>query len=193
VRYPDCKIVVTLRDPAERAFSLYLHHRRKGRVGDSFAEAIEEKPRIVEAGRYAQHVPRWREAFGPDQVLCVLLADVKTRPADVLWRICTFLEVKTVAPPAAGEKANAATLPRFPRLARTAASLTGKLRAMRLHRVVEWGKALGLKRVFAGGEANMPELTVEKRRELTDTYEQDIAYVENLMSRRLEAWRRPDG
>lgn len=189
--HPGCKIIVSLRDPAERAFSLYLHHRRKGRVRGTFREAVARIPRIVEAGHYARHVPGWIRAFGRDHVHFVLLEDIKARPERTLERLYTFLGVSPAeaSSAVAEEKVNVATMTRFPRLARAAAALATKLRARRLHRLVEWGKRLGLKRVFASGsEAKIPELSPDERQELTATYACDIAYVEEVLGRDLAGW-----
>jgi hypothetical protein len=190
---PAAKVIVTLRDPAERAFSLYLHHRRKGRVRGTFREAVARIPRIIEAGHYARHVPGWMKAFGRDHVHFVLLEDIKARPERTLERLYTFLGVSPAeaSSAVAEEKVNAATMTRFPRLARAAAALATKLRARRLHRLVEWGKRLGLKRVFASGsEAKIPELSPDERQELTATYACDIAYVEEMLGRDLAGWSR---
>src|SRR5687767_13691009 len=51
----NCRILAVLRDPVERAYSLFLHERRKGRVSGSFLEAIRSHPNILEGSRYARH------------------------------------------------------------------------------------------------------------------------------------------
>ena len=188
---PDCKIIITLRNPVERASSLYLHHRRKGRVPADVRAAARQIPRIIEAGRYSRHVPRWLDAFGPGQVLCVLLDDVKTCPAQVVERVCAFLEVEPIAPPNKSERVNAASLPRFPWLARLAAVLVTKLRERRFHQIVEWGKALGLKQVFRGRNEEVPKLKREAQRRLLDDFEEDVRFVEQHLERDLSSWRRP--
>ena len=65
------------------------------------------------------------------------------------------------------------------------------LRARRLYGVVEFGKALGLNRVYRGREGNMPDLTEAERTELLAEFEPDIQYVEKLLGRDLSAWRDP--
>jgi len=188
---PRCDIIITLRHPAERAFSLYLHHLRKGRVKRPFRRAIEQKPRIIEAGRYANHIPRWRSVFGEQRVHFVFLEDIRSQPQILVNQICDWLGVEpTGLPNQAREKVNAASMPRFRWLAKGAEFLTSAFHAYGLHRIVDLGKKIGLKKLaYTGGEDKMPELAPKDRRDLIQEYEQDIAFVEKATGRRLPYWR----
>lgn len=188
---PNCDIIISLRHPAERAFSLYLHHLRKGRVRGSFRDAIEKKGRILTAGRYATHIPRWRSTFGPNQVHFLFLHDIRSRPQYALDQVCQWLGVKPMTTSReANEKVNKASMPRFPQLAKGAARLTRMLHSYGLHHLVGFGKKIGLRdMLYTGGEEDMPELTDADREFLIREYEDDIAYVENVTGRNLPEWR----
>lgn len=187
---PACRIVVTLRDPAERSHSLWLHHRRKGRVGGDFRRAAEEIPRIVEASRYGEHLPRWIERFGRERVHLVLQDDVDGRPGEVLARLYGFLglEPPEEPPEAATERVYAGSLPRFPALARWTTRAAGWLRERGRHRLVDAVKELGGKLAYRGG-GETPDLDPELRAELARAFEEDVRYVERLLGRDLEGWR----
>jgi hypothetical protein len=187
---PDCVIFINLRHPVERAFSLYLHHLRKGRVSSSFREAIEEKPRIITAGHYATHIPRWQSMFGENQVHFLFLSDIKNRPQVVLNEICARLEVDPLNQPSrVQKKVNAASIPRSRWLARCASALATLLHSFGLHWIVEGGKKLGLKEIaYTGGEEDMPELSVKDRKQAIQVYEEDIAFVERLTGKDLSDW-----
>jgi hypothetical protein len=188
---PQCTIIVSLRHPAERAFSLYLHHLRKGRVRGSLQAAVERKPRIIESGRYATHIPRWRSTFGEQQVHFVFLDDIKTQPRAVLDEICQWLGVEPVEwPQQVNEKSNAAKGSRFPWLAKRTEWLTSTLHSYGLHQVVDFGKKLGLKQaVYSGEEDKLPELGEEDRQRLIQEHARDISFVENITGRDLSCWR----
>ena len=188
---PDCEIFINLRHPAERAFSLYLHYLRKGRVDRDFWQAVEEKPHIITAGHYATHVPRWQSEFGEGQVHFLFLDDIKKRPQEVLDQICVCLGVGHMKPPdCTNEKVNKASMPRFPWLARGAALLTTAFHKYGLHKAVVFGKKLGLKKLaYTGGEDDMPELSASDREQLIQTYNEDVVYVEELTGRDLFHWR----
>ena len=185
----DVHIVVTLRDPLDRAVSLFQHHHRKGRVPDSFDAAAAAIPRIVTAGDYADHLPRWLRVFGAGRVHVVLLDDITEDPARVLADLMERCGLAALAPSDdAGERVNAASAPRFPALAGAAARAVTLLRDARLHRVVEVGKRLGLKRVYRGGGAP-PEATSDERARLAARYRPHVEYVESLLDRELD-WAR---
>lgn len=188
---PDCKIIINLRNPIDRTFSLYLHHLSKGRVKGSFKDAIAQMPRIIESGKYGQHIPKWINTFGEEQVKFLLLEDIQSEPELVLADISDFIEINKIVKPAESkEKINAATMPRFPVLAKLTAYLVTELHARRLHHLVDLGKKLGLKKVYTGAEKEMPKLTLEEEKMLLDEYEEDITFVEKLVGRNLAAWRK---
>ena len=43
IKYPQIKLIVVLRNPIDRAYSHYMHNKRKGRESRSFEEAIAEE------------------------------------------------------------------------------------------------------------------------------------------------------
>ncbi len=187
----ECRIVVTLRDPVARSFSLYLHHRKKGRLDCDFEEAIRRMPRLLESSRYGRHLSRWIDRFGREQVLVILQEDIASAPAQVLGQVYDFVGIQPMRVPAAAtERVNAASLPAFPRLAAAATRLGDWLRDRRLYGPVEMAKALGLKRVYSGFRGKLPALAPAVRERLIGDFEPDIAFVEELIGRSLDAWRR---
>lgn len=189
---PDCKILINLRHPVQRALSLYHHHLSKGRVQGSFSEAIVQLPRILTAGRYATHIPRWLDRFGPDQVQFLLLEDIELDPTSALHSVYRFLNIPAIElPPSGQEKFGAAVMPTYPQLAKLAAQTATWLRRHRLHKVAEFGKALGLKQVYAGQTANLPGLTLEETDRLFEQYQPDSHFVERLLHRDLSDWYPP--
>jgi len=189
---PGSKIIITIRDPVSRTLSGYRHHLSKGRVGGSLTDAARQMPSIVESGKFSVHIPRWLETFGTDAVTFALLDDIQAHPVHVLKSIYAFLDIDDVAPPpGAHDRVGVASMSRYRNVARAATGLADWLRAKRLYGVVEFGKALGLKRVYRGQEGVMPELTPAERARLLDEFEPDMQYVEKLLDRDLTAWRSP--
>lgn len=190
---PRCRVLVGLRDPAERSVSLWLHHRRKGRAAAEFREAVRRRPAILEASRYAEHLPRWLEAFGRERVHLLLVEDVAERPEEVLEGVHRFLgvELPDGPPPAARERVYGSSWPRFPALARAASAAARWLRGLGLHGPVEAARASGLRDAVLGGGGEPPAAPPGLRAELTEAFEEDVRYVEELLGRELPAWRTP--
>jgi hypothetical protein len=184
---PRARVIATLRHPAARAESLWRHHVKKGRAPRDFAAACARIPNIVTAGHYQAHLTAWLDVFPADAVLVLIQEDIAADPSAVAARVMAFLGVDVVPLAAIHQRVNEASAPRFPRLARQLARGAEWLRGRRAHGLAEFGKRIGLKRAFRGGQ--LPSLTSLDKRRLTALYEADIAFVERLLGRSLAAWR----
>lgn len=188
---PALKIIITLRDPADRAFSLYLHHVRKGRTRKGFREAIVDFPEILEASHYGKHLQRWIEAFGKAQILVLLQDDIERAPADVLKQIGMFIGQNIdVGALDISKRVNAAGVPRSQRFAAVSTKIAEALRALGLHRVINFAKSMGLKSlIYSASGRSLPALDTRDRIWLISQFEDDIRFVENHLSVPLEHWR----
>ena len=102
---PHARIIIVLRNPVERAWSAYLHKLREDvEPCASFAEAIAEEVasrrsdwaplwHYREMGFYHDHVKRYLELFGQEQVRIFLFEDLKSSPLLMIRSIFEFLEV----------------------------------------------------------------------------------------------------
>jgi len=108
---PDAKIVIILRNPAIRAFSLYQWMVMEGYEKiNSFEKALEIEPvRISDpslksksktyfrnyfyfnSGLYADQVKRYLDVFGESKTLVLVYEEFKKDPGVVLHRICNHL------------------------------------------------------------------------------------------------------
>jgi sulfotransferase family protein len=112
---PEARVIVLLRNPADRAYSHYLHERARGHEPLSFEDAIAAEPErlrgldaqlasgellasdthkrasYVERGRYARQLERWLAVFPPEQVLILRSEDLYAAPAEATKRVTDFL------------------------------------------------------------------------------------------------------
>jgi Sulfotransferase family len=85
---PEARILVSLRDPVERAYANYWTYVGLGLERRSFPDAVREElaasevdfaatpPPFVRRGFYAEQLERYRAAFGPSAVVVIFLADL---------------------------------------------------------------------------------------------------------------------
>jgi hypothetical protein len=116
---PDVRLIVTLRNPVDRAYSAFQMSRRERlEECESFAEAIaleEERlagelervhgdPRYnpplppplgywsyLHRSRYSEHVSRWLEVFPREQILFLRFEDIAADPSRALAEVHAFL------------------------------------------------------------------------------------------------------
>jgi hypothetical protein len=111
------QLVVLVRDPVERAYSHYLHARRRGRESLSFEEAIDHEEARLEPelermtsdpeyvsptfrqhsylarGRYWEQLERWLVHFPREQLLVVESSSLRTDTASQMSELSAFLGV----------------------------------------------------------------------------------------------------
>lgn len=110
---PGAGVIVLLREPAERAWSHYRFQHARGIDTRPFDIAIKEElndptapfsayydppssiPYLI-AGRYAEPVRRWLDAFGRDRVLILDSGAMFTDPAATLRRVESFVGLRRV-------------------------------------------------------------------------------------------------
>lgn len=127
---PDCKIIITLRDPVSRAYSFYkwevfiggkaLKKLKKGVYFNSFADYVDRAldlfpsipmesvsgPQVLANGIYHKAVEHWIKRFGRHNVLVLDIADYFHERQPTLERIQKFLELPVMDIPEYSKKAN---------------------------------------------------------------------------------------
>jgi hypothetical protein len=82
-------------------------------------------------------------------------------------------------------------VPRFRWLALAASRTVSTLREAGLHRVVEAGKSLGLKKVYSGGDPKALSMTRPVFEYLLAEHDEDIRFLEERLGRSFPHWRDP--
>lgn len=90
---PDPRFMVSLRDPADRAYSSYLYMRKQGQDPGSFLQALQRRPELLEHGRYATHLQRYVDVFGEDKVYVAVFDDLKRDPQKFVGGLLDWLGV----------------------------------------------------------------------------------------------------
>jgi hypothetical protein len=93
-------MIVSLRNPIERAYSSYKGHVLAGLVepGEDIEAAsarieFDNQSRMIEHGFYHQHLQRYLQYFRRDQFLILIFEDLKDDPRAFIRAIYRFLDV----------------------------------------------------------------------------------------------------
>ncbi len=190
---PGCKIICTLRDPADRLYSYYKLMRQGGRTSLSFELALHSYPKLLRFSRYATLLRQWRRQFGNDQVLAVLNEDLVDDPQAYLAKITEFIGAEAIQ---LDERVTGRTrqnaIDRAPRsnvLAKGARVARSWMGAQGLYRARSFLGQAGVWRFCAGGGEAFPPMAADTRRWIQQQLRPEIEDLEDLLDRDLSSWK----
>ena len=200
---PKARIVAVLRDPAERAYSAYLHMLRDGREKLPFAEALgEEKRRTREGwapgwqytreGFYYRNLKRYFELFERDKIRLYLYEELRADPLGLMRDAFRFLGVDEAFVPDISLRHNVSGIPK------SALLVSLITRRNPLKTLLKPLLPEGLRRRISVGVQNRnltpaPPLSPEDRARLIELYREDILRLQDLLGRDLSSWLEPSG
>jgi hypothetical protein len=181
---PRARLIASLRDPVERAYSVYqMNLRNKGvNEGVPFVRAMETDRNLRET--YADMLRRYFDRFPPERIAVILLEDLERDPAATMQGLYRFLGVDPDFRPDLGKIANPGGEPRSKLLHRllTDPRLRGLSRTALPAPVVERLRALRSRNL---AKAPLPP---EDRRKAIGFFREDILRTQELIGRDLSAW-----
>ena len=90
---PDARLMVCLREPAERAVSAYLNLKKNGWDVGTLEDAIDKYPELVSNGRYGEHLEKYRSFVDTGRVYVASFADLQTDPQAFLDGVTEWLGI----------------------------------------------------------------------------------------------------
>jgi hypothetical protein len=202
---PHARIVILLRDPAQRAYSHHIMYQRdsieKGRERVSFAEVVRPDSRdnrifrmLVEPGMYYEQVLRYFKTFGREQVGVYLMEDLNKDTENTVAAICRHIGVDPARQDMDRRRThNVGRVPRVNWLYKVGRKVvTPKLRQRVLPRFVnDWLTSSPY--LFRPS----PPASESSMRYLQTLFEPDLCRLEELLGRKLpqlrKSWDRSGG
>lgn len=193
------KMVISLRNPIDRAWSQYWTLRRVLREPVDFDEAIQ--PETIQKrkelgwnpfydyigfGRYTEQVNAYFEAFGRDRVLVVLYDDLRKDRRAVCRKIFEFLEIDPEFEPNVRTTYNVSGKPKSDLLMR--ALLGRNIFKTIFRQFVSYEKRMKLKLFIASKLLRRVYLSDAQREILKGIYADEIKSLGHLLDRDLGAW-----
>lgn len=195
---PEMKLIVILRQPAERAFSAFMHLTRDGREPlNDFAAALRAEAertrenwgflwRYTGLGFYAQQLTRYYALFPRTQIRVFLYDDFRSDQLGTVREACRFLAVNDAFTPAMSLRPKVSGAPRNRWLHDF---LRGPHPAKRLAKLM-LPASLRERAKLRLTNRNLvkQELPPDLKRELTEVFRDDILQLQDLLGRDLTAW-----
>ena len=193
--FPAVKLLVCLRDPVDRAHSWYLtstHYNVENKL-QNFEDAIEQDPRCVLAGYYAENLKRYLHYFSKDQIKTILFEDIVQRPEDTIRGLFRFLgvdpeiELDLGSVPKNSAKKSRLISP-APLMAWLSAWLIKHDQAVLLNRLRRSGVKKFLLRLSTAAIQHEP-IDPRTRERLRRLFRDDVQELEALFGLDLTAWK----
>lgn len=198
---PDVKLIAMLRNPADRAYSHFLHHVRIGvETARDFEEAFSNPgglrigdwcPRRAQLsfGFYHEQLSRYHSFLRDGKMLVLLYDDFQRDQAGVVQEIFRFIDVTQTFIPGARKKVNPSGIPRSFFLDRLLGTRHPARRAARWLVPPRFRSPVSQR--LRTVNLRKPPLSPKLRRELVEYYRGDILKLQTLLDRDLSAWLEP--
>jgi hypothetical protein len=186
---PDAKIIISLRNPVERAQSQFWKNVWQGREkAKNFDQAVAEElagkrsPQQTPLcwlykNAYSMHVSRWLELFGHDRVLLLVFEEWTREPDKSMQQLEQFLDLPT------------GCLPREVKAVDHRNSGRRLLPGMRL--VSRLGRRVSLVRSFIrrfGTRSGYPKVSPQTTQSLQEYFRRDVEHLEQITGRNFSIW-----
>ena len=197
-RLPEARLIASLRDPADRAWSHFLFAKQKGlEPPEATFEDVFLRDRIevngfvrsrpyLDCGFYARGLKPYFELFPRDRIKIVMFDDLRKDPVGVANEVYQFVGVGAFAPRTTVTRA-ASGVPRSSALQRTLGADAGWKRVVR--RWLPRSVRSTVRHTIAARNLKKPPLDPALRTRLVDLYRRDVEELEDLLDRSFAPWR----
>lgn len=204
---PNAKLIAILRDPADRAFSAYLHAVRDQREPiEDFHQALKmEKERILNnwgplwhytnVGFYYQQLKRYYDLFEPNNIKVVLLEELKQCPQTVLKDIFLFLNVDPDFSPNLSIKYNVSGKHKNRFVQWMTFKIFNNPNPIRWvsRKIIPESWRWKLTTSIRQNKTVRQTIPDDIRKDLIETFREDILNLESLIGKNLDSWMEPNG
>ncbi|HJU27710.1 MAG TPA: sulfotransferase domain-containing protein [Candidatus Binataceae bacterium] len=188
---PNCKIICTFRDPADRLYSNYQLWRHFAMVKFSFEEVAFTDRDMNLYSQYGTNLRGFIDLFGRENVLVLIHEDISTDRQGYLDKVCSFIGIPWIDAdllPGINDRINhVAYAPKRRKMARRVRKINARLADHAMYR----SQAL-LKPLFdrlVGKGAQFPPLDPDMRIRVRAHMRPEVERLEELIQRDLSHWK----
>ena len=192
-KFPNSKIIISLRNPIEIAYSEYFSlkfmgfdkNRSFNELLDSSKEQLDQNEfhidSLLEAGFYSKHIKRFQKIFSKNQIKIIIFEEYVKNTIPTINSILSFLDIdKSIAFKTAPK--GAYKVPRNFASQKLMKNSTFRKAAKFIIPTVTRQK-IGER--FLVKESSRPALKQNERQQLMEIYQDDVENLDKLLGRRL--------
>lgn len=189
---PDVKLLLILRNPADRAFSQFVMLSQNDDYRRSFEELLEENRGIFDYGLYGAHLSKFLRYFDRSRFCVLVYEHAVEHVEETKERVARFLDIVPERFPlqAGQRRVGGSYVPK----ARRAFALAKRAARWMQANDLDWPVNIGKRSVkgFLGARERRPAFADETRSQLLVRYQDDIDLLAKQFDLDLSAWRPPE-
>jgi len=184
---PDVKIIVILRNPADRAFSDYCMQIRHSYTEQTVKEGLAPDSHSVQGSNYYTMLKQYYDIFPSENILILKFEDLKSNPEKQAQKLFNFIGVDDTFLPDFDKRHNTGGFPRnmFINKVLAVASRRETMKRLIPNRLVQF-----IKRRREGNWEDLPEFLPELRSQLVESYKDEVGKLSRLTGLNFEEWNK---
>jgi hypothetical protein len=190
---PAIRLMVGLREPADRAFADYLDGVKNGLIHGDFETELEGEPPFLQRSYYTRYLAPYVEQFGRDSIHVGVFDELSADPNAYANKVFTFLGIDELdLSHAQRQKMMPAGAPRSRLVAKLAKKASHAARALGLRGLrgkVKRSRTVrnALYRQFEADEK--PKMLPETRARLREQFDEEVEHLDELLGTSLrQTW-----
>lgn len=183
---PSVKCLVFIRNPIDKAWSLFKFAKRNGQVVGELKEAVIDKPGIIRRSFYANNIEQAKLIFG-DSLQIFYFDELEENPVGFFEKVTNFIGVEPTTSIDLNKKINAAAKTRFKFIAPIMKPTVVALRVIGANKLIGFLKTNNLFHTLLFKENNV-ELSREEHEFLANTFKKDIDELSVLLNKDFTHW-----
>ncbi len=194
---PDCKIIICLRNPFERAYSHYRMNLWTGNSNEfdfykALIEDFNHTPKVwgnahlyTEIGLYYEQVKRYLDVFGKENVKIIFTEDMKKNAPQVIKELYEFIGVDSSFIPDTSTRYNEVFTPKYKNI--TWFLNKSGIRPLMKRLSPQFLKNIVVK-VFYKGKGEKGEIPENAKQFMKEKFSDDISKLSLLLNKDLSNW-----
>ena len=179
---PQAKIIFIVREPVSRAVSQFDLFKESQMEGLSFAQAIDEKPQIIDLSMQGKHLKKITQLFPKEQVCVLTFDELNQNPLMLLQKVCRFINVdEDFKPEFLNKKVNKIVFPKTQEFLKKI-GLSSLIELAKKSPFSESIKRLGQQKRKNNTALNIPDV---HKKQFID----DVEVLESLANLDLSTWK----
>jgi hypothetical protein len=192
-RFPNSKIIISLRNPIEIAYSEYFSlkfmgfdkNRSFNELLDSSKEQLDQNEfhidSLLEAGFYSKHIKRFQKIFSKNQIKIIIFEEYIKNTIPTINSILSFLDIdKSIAFKTAPKGAY-----KVPRNFVSQKLMKNSTFRKATKFIIPTVTRQKISERFLVKESSRPALKQNERQQLMEIYQNDVENLDKLLGRRL--------